>query len=82
MGRHEDALQTCSSGLEHHPDFSGATILMGRILMEMSRFAEAEQQLVGLLRRVPNHLLAHQLLARIYLKLRQSTARHCHRQAH
>ncbi len=71
LGRLEEALALCRDGIRKHPDYSGAQILLARILMDLKRFREAEQELTALIRRVANHLLAHQILARLYLQIGQ-----------
>jgi tetratricopeptide (TPR) repeat protein len=66
QGKLNEALALCKQGVAKHPDFSGAHILLCQILIDLKQFAPAESELLVILRRIPNHLLAHQTLLKLY----------------
>lgn len=74
QGKLQEAVNLCKQGLAKNPDYSGAQVLLAQLYADLKQFAPAENELLALLRRTPNHLLAHQILLRIYAH----TGRHQH----
>lgn len=66
LGRYEDAERTCRKGLERHPKYHSARVLLGRTLLEQDRQDEAAQEFRSVLEKEPQNLLAGRLLAGIY----------------
>lgn len=67
-GRVQEALNLCRQGVAKHPEFSGAQVLLAQLLIDSNQPKEAEQELLKLLRRLPGHLMAHQVLLQLYAK--------------
>ena len=66
VGRFEEAIETCSAGLKRHPSYLSAHVTLGRALIEVGRFSEAEQELQLVLRAAPENLAAIRGLADIH----------------
>src|SRR5215204_4877762 len=45
MGRHEDAIETCRSGLLRHPAYLSARVTLGRALIETGEYDAAREEL-------------------------------------
>jgi tetratricopeptide (TPR) repeat protein len=66
VGRFEEAIETCTAGLKRHPSYLSAHVTLGRALIEVGRFSEAEQELQLVLRAAPENLAAIRGLADIH----------------
>jgi tetratricopeptide (TPR) repeat protein len=66
MGRLTDAERICREGLQRHPHYHSARVLLGRTLLEMDRLEESSTEFRAVLEMEPQNLLAGKLLAGIY----------------
>lgn len=73
MGRHEDAIETCRSGLLRHPAYLSARVTLGRALIETGDYDGAREELETVLRSAPENLAAIRGLAQIKDRLGHST---------
>jgi tetratricopeptide (TPR) repeat protein len=67
--RYEEAIETCAAGLVRHPSYLSAHVTLGRALMEVGRFQEAQQELEFVLKLAPENLAAIRGLAEIHHRL-------------
>ena len=65
-GHYSDAIETCIAGLKRHPSYVSARVTLGRALIEVGRFDEAEQELQLVLKAAPENLAAIRGLADIH----------------
>ncbi len=66
VGHYTDAIETCIAGLKRHPSYVSARVTLGRALIEVGRFDEAEQELQLVLKAAPENLAAIRGLADIH----------------
>ncbi len=66
LGRFPEAEKTCREGLQRHPNYHSARVLLGRTLLELDRLDEAAEEFRRVLESEPQNLLAGRLLAGIY----------------
>ena len=66
VGNYTDAIETCIAGLKRHPSYVSARVTLGRALIEVGRFDEAEQELQIVLKAAPENLAAIRGLADIH----------------
>ena len=64
-GRFEEAVAACQAGLHRHPSYLSARVTLGRSLLEIGRFDEAQQELEQVLKLAPENLAAIRGLAEI-----------------
>ena len=69
-GNFTDAIDTCVAGLKRHPSYLSAHVTLGRSLIEVGRFEEAEQELQLVLRAAPENLAAIRGMAEIHHRRR------------
>jgi tetratricopeptide (TPR) repeat protein len=65
-GRFHDAVEICRAGLLRHPAYLSARVTLGRALLEIGEFDEAEAELQQVLRTAPENLAAIRALADIH----------------
>ena len=65
-GRFHDAVETCRAGLTRHPSYLSARVTLGRALLEIGEFDQAEAELQTVLRAAPENLAAIRALAEIH----------------
>lgn len=65
-GRYGQAIEVCRAGLAIHDGYLSAHVTLGRALLEVGQFDEAQQQLEFVLRRAPDNLVAGRALAEIH----------------
>lgn len=65
-GRCEEAIETCESGLAHHPGYLSARVTLGRALLETGNLEAAQLELKQVLRAAPENLAALRGLAEIH----------------
>lgn len=65
-GLFHDAVETCRAGLLRHPAYLSARVTLGRALVELGEFDEAETELQQVLRAAPENLAAIRALAEIH----------------
>jgi tetratricopeptide (TPR) repeat protein len=66
LGRLEEAVEACRSGLQRHPAYVSARVTLGRALMEMGDYEGATAELEQVLRVAPENLAAIRALADIH----------------
>lgn len=66
LGRYEEAIETCTAGLQRHPAYLSAHVTLGRALLEVGRYDEAQEELEHVLRVAPENLAAIRGLAEIH----------------
>ncbi len=71
MGLLDQALELCKQGVKHHPNFVSGRVAYGRICLEKGLLEQAEEELSSATRLSPDNLLAHRLLAKLYVQQRQ-----------
>ena len=72
LGRHEEAIETCRSGLQRHPAYLSARVTLGRALIETGDYDGAREELETVLRSAPENLAAIRGLAVIHERLGHS----------
>ena len=65
-GLFHEAVETCRAGLQRHPAYLSARVTLGRALLELGEFDEAETELQQVLRAAPENLAAIRALADIH----------------
>ena len=73
VGRYDDAIETCRTGLQRHPAYLSARVTLGRALIEMGDLDGAREELQTVLRSAPENLAAIRGLAQIHERLGQSS---------
>ena len=73
VGRYDDAIETCRTGLQRHPAYLSARVTLGRALIETGDFDGAREELETVLRSAPENLAAIRGLAQIHERLGHST---------
>ncbi len=66
LGRLGESERVCREGLQRHPHYHSARVLLGRTLLEMDRLEESSAEFRAVLESEPQNLLAGRLLAGIY----------------
>jgi tetratricopeptide (TPR) repeat protein len=72
VGRHEEAIEACRTGLQRHPSYLSARVTLGRALLETGQFAAAREELDYVLRAAPENLAAIRALAEIHARQRHA----------
>src|SRR5208337_33214 len=62
QGNLKEALEVCKKGLQKHPSYTLAQVVLGRILREQGKINEAADEFKTVLEIDPDNLLAHNLL--------------------
>jgi tetratricopeptide (TPR) repeat protein len=65
-GRFEDAIDACRTGLQRHPSYLSARVTLGRSLLELQKYDEAQKELALVLKAAPENLAAIRALAEIH----------------
>ena len=65
-GRYDDAARVCRGGLSKHPTYLSARVTLGRALIELGRYEEAQTELEYVLRSAPENLAAIRGLGEIH----------------
>jgi tetratricopeptide (TPR) repeat protein len=73
VGRYDEAVETCRTGLQRHPAYLSARVTLGRALIETGDYDGAREQLETVLRSAPENLAAIRGIAQINEHLGQST---------
>ena len=73
VGRYEEAIETCRTGLQRHPAYLSARVTLGRALIETGDYEGAREELETVLRSAPENLTAIRGLAQINERLGHST---------
>jgi tetratricopeptide (TPR) repeat protein len=67
QGDLEEALNICKKGLEKHPNYTSARVVLGRIYQEQEKIEQATAEFKKVLETDSENLMAHSLLGTIYL---------------
>lgn len=67
-GQTEQAIRLCQIGLDKHPNYMGARVVLARALLERKQTEEAKSELETVVQNIPYNLLASKLLAKIYIQ--------------
>ena len=62
----QEAVDVCRSGLEVHPTYLSARVTLGRSLVELGQFEDAQRELQQVLQSAPENLAAIRGLADVY----------------
>jgi tetratricopeptide (TPR) repeat protein len=65
-GDHEEAVRVCRVGLEQHPSYLSARVTLGRALMELGRYDEAQAEFENVLLTAPDNLVALRSMAELH----------------
>ena len=65
LGKLEEAERVARAGLQRHPTYHSAKVLLGRVLLDLDRLEEAAAEFRSVLEAEPRNLLAGRLLAGI-----------------
>jgi tetratricopeptide (TPR) repeat protein len=65
-GQYEESVRVCRAGLEKHPTYLSARVTLGRALIELGQYDEAQTELEYVLRTAPENLAAIRGLADIH----------------
>lgn len=71
MGLFDQALKIAKSGLTYHPRMSSGYLVLGRVYLDRDDLNKAVIPLQEVVKLAPENILAHQLLAEAYLKLKK-----------
>ncbi|MBI2836749.1 MAG: tetratricopeptide repeat protein [Acidobacteria bacterium] len=66
VGAFDDAIRICREGLERHPNYISANMLLGRVYFETRRYREARTELEKVISSSPENLMAHRMLGDIH----------------
>jgi tetratricopeptide (TPR) repeat protein len=66
IGNFDEAVRVARSGLGRHPGYLSARVTLGRALLELDQYDEAQQELEAVLRVAPENLAAVRALADIH----------------
>lgn len=64
-GRFRDAVDASRAGLRHHPTYVSARVTLGRSLVELQEFDQAEREFAFVLRSAPDNLAARRALGEL-----------------
>src|ERR1700722_3369005 len=71
MGLIDEAIDLAEKGVQKHPLFASGRVALGKCLVQKGLFERAVEQLKAAVELSPENLLAHQLLAECYARLKQ-----------
>jgi tetratricopeptide (TPR) repeat protein len=64
----DKAIETCLKGLQLHPSYMSARMVLGRAYLEKEQFVEAIEEFQKVAQADVNNIMAHSLLGQIYVK--------------
>jgi len=67
-GLHKEAIDTCKAGLEKHPTYTSARVVLGRIYSEKEMLDEAIEELKRVEAVDVDNIMVHLMLGNVYLK--------------
>ncbi len=67
QGGLEEAVKICKKGLEKHPNYTSARVVLGRIYQEQKKIEQAASEFKKVLETDPENLMAHSLLGSIFV---------------
>ena len=66
-GNFEEAMRVCKKGLEKHPTYTSARVVLGRIYQENGKVEDAISEFKKVLELDTENLMAHSLLGSIFM---------------
>lgn len=66
LKRYEEAIEICKKGLDVHPHYMTARVVLGRAYMESEMLDEAQEEFRTVVHADANHAMAHSMLGQIY----------------
>lgn len=73
LGQTEEAIVVAREGLKRHPHLINGHVCLARALFEQGEYPEAKTILEGVVHYSPDHVIALQLLCKIYVELKDKT---------
>jgi tetratricopeptide (TPR) repeat protein len=73
MGLVDEAIDLAERGVQEHPHFASGRVALGKCYVQRGKFSEGAEQLKIATDLSPENLLAHQLLAECYTRLKRPT---------
>ncbi|MCX8093859.1 MAG: tetratricopeptide repeat protein [Candidatus Goldbacteria bacterium] len=67
-GLYDEAIEVCKKGLEKHPTYTSARVVLGRVYIEKNKFDEAIQELKKVESVDSDNIMVHTMLGNMYLK--------------
>lgn len=67
-GQLEEALSICKKGLEKHPNYTSARVVLGRIFQDQGKTEEASSEFKKVLDSDPENIQAHSLLGSLFIQ--------------
>lgn len=67
-GLYDDAIEICKKGLEKHPSYTSARVVLGRVFIEKKQFDEAIQELKKVESVDSDNIMVHTMLGNMYLQ--------------
>lgn len=64
----DQAIETCLKGLQNHPSYMSARMVLGRAYLEKEMYDEAATELQKVSAADANNIMAHSLLGQVYMK--------------
>lgn len=64
----DEAIEICTQGMEYHPDYPSAHMVLGRIYYDKEKLMYAKEEFNKVLKSIPDNKLALSLLGDIYMK--------------
>lgn len=65
-GHFQEAVRICRAGLEQHPTYLSARVTLGRALLELEKYDEAQAEFEYVLLSAPDNLIALRSMAEIH----------------
>ena len=65
-GSFQEAVRICRAGLEQHPTYLSARVTLGRALLELEKYEEAQREFEYVLLSAPDNLIALRSMAEIH----------------
>ncbi|MBN2753780.1 MAG: tetratricopeptide repeat protein [Candidatus Goldbacteria bacterium] len=67
-GMYKEAVETCKAGLEKHPAYTSARVVLGRIYVEQELYDDAAEELKKVEAVDIDNIMVHSMLGNIYVK--------------
>jgi tetratricopeptide (TPR) repeat protein len=72
-GMLDEAIETCLKGLQVHPSYMSAHMILGRAFLEKERYEEASMEFTKVAAADVNNIMAHSLLGQTFVRLGKYT---------
>jgi tetratricopeptide (TPR) repeat protein len=72
IGLTEEAFRICVRGVQYNPNFAGGRIALANVLLDRENPLGAQKELERAIEISPDNIMAHQLLAELYLKQKKA----------